>query len=160
LAAGLSRLGARLRPPALRDPLPAVAACALMAGLALGPRLAAAAQGRRALDVRLDEEPLPLDAIRFAEENDLRDRMYNDFGIGSYLLSEGSPRHRVFVAPRLPAYPPEMHRLLGRADLTRAEWDAALRGYGVDSALVAYAGLNRRAAWWDPETWALVYRAH
>jgi hypothetical protein len=53
-----------------------------------------------------------------------------------------------------------MHRLLGRADLTRAEWDAALRGYGVDTALVAYAGLNRRAAWWDPEGWALVYRAH
>jgi hypothetical protein len=50
--------------------------------------------------------------------------------------------------------------LLGRADLTRAEWDGAMRRYGVDSALLAYAGLNRRVSWWDPETWALVYRAH
>ena len=32
--------------------------------------------------------------------------------------------------------------------------------YGVTSALLAYAGVNRRVAWWDPQRWALVYRAH
>ncbi len=26
------------------------------------------------------------------------------------------------------------------------------------SALLAYAGINRRVAWWDPERWALVFR--
>jgi hypothetical protein len=30
----------------------------------------------------------------------------------------------------------------------------------VDTALLAYAGLNRRVAWFDPTRWALVYRAH
>jgi predicted Zn-dependent protease len=35
-----------------------------------------------------------------------------------------------------------------------------MRRYGVDSALLAYAGLNRRVSWWDPGAWALVYRAH
>ena len=86
--------------------------------------------------------------------------MYNDFEIGSYLIFEGYPRHRVFVDPRLPAYPPEFHQLLGRFDLTRDEWDQAMDRYGVESALLAYAGLNRRVSWWDPARWALVYRQH
>jgi hypothetical protein len=160
LAAALTGLGARLRArrPALLDgPLPGVGAVALLAGLAVGPRLARSADNRIGLDTR----ELPLGAIAFADANGLRDRMYNDFEIGSYLLYDpvgGYPRHRVFVDPRLPAYPPELHALLGRGDLTRAEWDAAMERYGVESALCAYAGLNRRVAWWDPAHWALVYR--
>jgi hypothetical protein len=150
LGVALSTLAPRIP---LRAPA-ALGAAALLLGLGVAPRLA----GRNGIG--LDEGELPLEAIRFAEANGLRDRMYNDFEVGSYLAFEGYPRHRVFVDPRLPAYPPEMHRLLGRADLTRAEWSAALRRYGVDSALLAYAGLNRRVAWWDPAEWALVYRAH
>jgi hypothetical protein len=64
----------------------------------------------------------------------------------------------VFVDPRLPAYPAEFHRLLGRTDVTRDEWNAAMDRYGVNSALLSYAGVNRRVAWWDPERWALVFR--
>ncbi len=159
LAVGLARLGARSRArrAAARR---ALGVAALLLALAVGPRVAAARAGRAPFALGLDERALPLDALRFVDENGLRERMYNDFEIGSYLLYEGFPRHRVFVDPRLPAYPAELHALLGRDDLSRDEWDAAMRRYGVDSALIAYAGLNRRVAWWDPETWALVYRAH
>ena len=137
---------------------------ALLVALALGPRVAAARAGRPVtksfLDIGLDRSPLPLEGIQFVEENHLRDRMYNDFEIGSYLIFEGYPRHRVFIDPRLPAYPPEFHELLGRFDLTRDEWERAMERYGVDSALLAYAGLNRRVSWWDPARWALIYRQH
>ena len=138
-------------------PVPAVAAAALLAGLALGPRLAS----RTGWDIGLDTRELPLAAIAFVDGNGLRERMYNDFEIGSYLLFQrdaGYPRHRVFVDPRLPAYPPEFHRLLGRPDVTRAEWAAAMDGYGVETALLAYAGVNHRVAWWDPERYALVFK--
>jgi hypothetical protein len=114
----------------------------------------------RAFSIDLDTGELPLDAIAFADASGLRERMYNDFEIGSYLILDpvgGYPRHRVFVDPRLPAYPPEMHRLLGRDDLSRADWDRAMDRYGVTSALLAYAGINRRVAWWDPARWALVW---
>jgi hypothetical protein len=162
LAIALTELGARMAPrsAALRAPVPAVATAALLLGFAVAPRLAAAPSVRGG--IALDTRELPLAAIAFANENDLRDRMYNDFETGSYLLFEpvgGYPRHRVFVDPRLPAYPPEMHRLLGRADIGRVEWGAAMDHYGVETALLAYAGLNRRVAWWDPERWALVFRA-
>ena len=166
-AAGLTRrLAARLPGPAqlLRSPLPAVATAALLIGFSVAPRLAAGSTAGSmsggGFGIGLDTRELPLAAIAFANEHGLRERMYNDFEIGSYLLFEpvgGYPRHRVFVDPRLPAYPPEMHRLLGRGDLSRDEWQAAMDRYGVDSALLAYAGINRRVAWWDPARWALVW---
>jgi hypothetical protein len=149
LAAGLTRTTPRLAGRAAGI----VAALALCA-LAVLPRL------RQRFSIALDEGELPLEAIRFVTENDLRQRMYNDFEIGAYLLWEGYPRHRVFVDPRLPAYPLSFHRLLGDPHLDRGAWDAALDSFGVTSALVAYAGINHRMALWDPERWALVYRAH
>ncbi|HEX4404363.1 MAG TPA: hypothetical protein VH560_06020 [Polyangia bacterium] len=155
LAVGLERLV-----PAARARVAALAVAAGLFVAAVAPAVVAARAGRPPVEIGLDERALPLDALRFVDDNDLRDRMYNDFEIGSYLLFEGYPRHRVFVDPRLPAYPPVMHALLGRDDLTRAQWDSIMRAYGVDSALLAYAGLNRRVAWWDPGSWALVYRAH
>jgi len=85
--------------------------------------------------------------------------MYNDFE-SARTCSSRAIRASASSSTPLPAYPAELHALLGRADLTRAEWDAAMARYGVDAALLAYAGLNRRVAWWDPARWALVYRAH
>jgi hypothetical protein len=158
LAVALTRLARRARLG--HGFVPAAAVSGLLLALAAGPRVAAARAGRPAFAVGLDERALPLDALRFVAENGLRERMYNDFELGSYLLFEGYPRYRVFVDPRLPAYPPELHALLGRADLSRGAWDEAMSRYGVDSALLADAGLNRRVAWWAPATWALVYRAH
>ena len=44
-------------------------------------------------------------------------------------------------------------------DVSREEWTQAMEALGVESALLDYAGVNRRAAFWDPERWALVFRA-
>jgi tetratricopeptide (TPR) repeat protein len=132
---------------------------AILAIAALAPRLAEAARGGQFLAIGLDESILPHDAIRFVEKHGLRERMYNDFETGAYLLWQGYPRYRVFVDPRLPAYPTPFHLLLGRMDVSREEWSQAMDGLGVESALLDYAGINRRAAFWDPERWALVFRA-
>jgi hypothetical protein len=135
-----------------------VATVALLVAAAW-PRVREARAGRPVWDVEIDSSALPLAALRFVEDNGLREHMYNDFEFGSYLLFQGYPRYRVFVDPRLPAYPEDMHRLLGLFHPDRATWDRAMTLYGVDTALLGYAGINRRVAWWDPEGWALVYRA-
>ncbi|HEY2899004.1 MAG TPA: hypothetical protein VGL59_00400, partial [Polyangia bacterium] len=125
---------------------------------ALAPRVEVIVRGQPIVSLGVDTSAVPLGALAFMERHGLRDQMYNDFEIGSYLVFAGYPGHRVFVDPRLPAYPDEFHRLLGRFDLSRTEWNAAMNRYQVDSALLAYGGVNRRVAWWDPEIWALVYR--
>jgi len=150
------RVGARW-PQLAATPIPAVGVTALLAGMAGAPRIA----GHGPAGIGLDTRDLPLSAIAFVNANGLRDRMYNDFETGSYLLFDpagGYPQHRVFVDPRLPAYPPAFHRLLGRTDVSRAEWSTAMDGFGVDTALLSYAGINRRVAWWDPQLYALVFR--
>jgi hypothetical protein len=133
-------------------------AIALVA-VAVAPRIAEASRGGRYFAIGLDESALPLDALHFAEQHGLRERMYNDFETGAYLLWQGFPRYRVFVDPRLPAYPIKFHRLLGRMDISRDEWGEAMDSMGIESALLDYAGINRRVAFWDPERWALVFRA-
>jgi tetratricopeptide (TPR) repeat protein len=156
-APALSHLTRRFEPVHTRGLQAAL--LAVFVAAALGPRMAEASRGGRFLAMGLDESALPLDALGFVEEHGLRERMYNDFETGAYLLWQGYPRYRVFVDPRLPAYPASFHRLLGRMDITREEWSQAMEGLGVESALLDYAGINRRAAFWDPERWALVFRA-
>jgi hypothetical protein len=136
-----------------------VAIVALFAGAAIVPRVAAARHGNRVFDIGLDPTLVPTAAIAFVNENGLRDRMYNDMEVGSYLTWEGWPQHRVFQDPRINGYPPAFHAVLRRKDLSRAEWDALLASFGVKAALVTYPDENPRAAWFDPERWALVYRA-
>ncbi len=164
MAAGLASLVGSLATESSRvravaaSPLVTILTVTTLVIATIEPRLANARAGRPCCDADVDMSELPLGALRFVEDNGLRERMYNDFETGSYLLFEGYPRYRVFVDPRLPAYPEEMHRLLGSFDLDRTTWGSAMNRYGVQSALLSYAGINRRVAWWDPRDWALVYR--
>jgi tetratricopeptide (TPR) repeat protein len=132
---------------------------ALLALLAFVPRVAEVERHGGWLDVDLDRTNLPWAALAFVDQHGLRERMYNDFETGAFLIWQGYPRYRVFVDPRLPAYPREFHQLLGRSEMTRAEWTRTMDHFGVTSALLDYAGVNRRVAWWDPAEWALVFRA-
>jgi hypothetical protein len=138
---------------------PALLIAGALALLALAPRAAAARAGQPWLDLRMEGGLVPEAAIRFAERAGLRDRMYNDLEVGSYLTWDGWPRYRVFQDPRINGYPPEFHAVLRRADLTRAEWQALLDRFRVTSALITYPAVNPRAALFDPARWALVYRS-
>ena len=157
-AAWLSvRLPAAAR--ALAPRLTAIAAVAALAGAALVPRFAAVRQGGRFFELGVQDDLVPLAAIQFADDNGLRHRMYNDMEVGSYLTWQGWPRHRVFQDPRINGYPPSFHAQLRRDDLSHAEWQTLLDGFGVDAALLTFPGQNPRAAYFDPARWALVYRA-
>jgi hypothetical protein len=155
----LSELGGRIarRFPAA-GPLATVAVTAALAGFTLVPRAAAARHGERLVDIGLEPGLIPEAAIHFVDENGLRDRLYNDLEVGSYLAWQGWPRARVFQDPRINGYPADFHAVLRRDDLTRAEWQGLLDRFDVTSALVTYPDVNPRAALFDPERWALVYR--
>ncbi len=153
---------AAARASSLRRPLLAAQATAIvvgaLAGATLVPRFAAARRGEPFIDLGLEPGLVPTDAIRFADENGLHNRMYNDMEVGSYLTWQGWPQHRVFQDPRINGYPDEMHAILKRADLTPSAWQELLDRFGVTTALVTDPGINPRAALFDPRRWALVYR--
>ena len=161
VAVAATRLAAALGTRVERSAASAASA-AVGAGLvvlALVPRLEAAGRGEAVLDLGVEADLLPAAALRFVDEHHLRGRMYNDLEVGSYLAWEGWPRFPVFQDPRINGYPEAMHAVLRRADLTRAEWQAFLDGFGVTTALVSYPTVNPRSALFAPDLWALVYRA-
>jgi len=129
-----------------------------LVALAVVPRVADARAGERWFDVDEQRDLVPRAAIAFATQHGLRQRMYNDLEVGSYLTWEGWPRYRVFQDPRINSYPDEFHAQLRRADLTRAEWQAILDRHGVTSAMISYPGVNPRSALFDPARWALIHR--
>jgi hypothetical protein len=43
--------------------------------------------------------------------------------------------------------------------VSRTDWDALLSGFGVNAALVTFPEHSPRPSFFDPERWALVYRA-
>jgi len=145
--------------PRLRGAWATAVAAAVLLGFAATPRVAAAVAGNRVFDLGLEPDLVPLSAVDFVERNGLRDRMYNDLEVGSYLTWRGWPRYRVFQDPRINGYPEAFHAVLRRADLSRAEFQALLDQFGVTSALITYPTVNPRGALFDPALWALVYRA-
>ena len=145
--------------PALRGRVLAWSAAAALLALTVVPRAQAAAAGARWFDIGLEADLVPEAAVAFAEQHGLRSRMYNDLEVGSYLTWQGWPRFRVFQDPRINGYPESFHVVLRRTDLSREEWQRLLDGFSVDAALLTYATVNPRGAWFDPGKWALVYRA-
>ena len=133
-------------------------AITLLAGLALAPRLIGLVDSGHAIELGMEPELVPLAAIDFVERHGLRERMYNDLEVGSYLTWRGWPRYQVFQDPRINGYPDEFHAVLRRPDLARPEWQRLLDRFGVTSALITYPSLNPRGALFDPARWALVYR--
>jgi hypothetical protein len=134
-------------------------AVATLLALTVVPRAQAAFAGGRCFDIGVEAALLPETAIAFVDQHGLRARMYNDLEVGSYLTWQGWPRFRVFQDPRINGYPESFHAVLRRSDLSRQQWQHLLDGFSVDAALLTYPGVNPRGAWFDPEKWALVYRA-
>ncbi|MCA1664215.1 MAG: hypothetical protein LC659_08100, partial [Myxococcales bacterium] len=108
---------------------------------------------------RLAADVVPFDAIDFVTATGLRRRMFHDLDVGCYLAWQGWPQWQVFEDARLPAYPDELHRAIDSTPNDPAAFDALLRRYDVDAALLAEPGTNRRSGSFDPDEWALVWRA-
>jgi len=151
VADGLDRVLARSA--AARSRLVAVAVAATLALVVLTDRAADPAPPRLAADV------VPFDAIDFVTRTGLRRRMFHDLDVGCYLAWEGWPRWQVFEDARLPAYPDEFHRAMDGTPNDPPAFDALLRRYDVDAALLVEPGTNRRSGSFDPDEWALVWRA-
>ena len=135
------------------------AAAGVLLALVAWPRIEAARAGQPILDLGIESDLVPTAAIDFVNRNHLRDHLYNDMEVGSYLTWEGWPRHRVFQDPRINSYPESFHAVLRRSDLSRGEWGAFLDSFGVRAAMITYPDVNPRGAWFDPVHYGLVYRA-
>jgi len=144
----------------LRAHAPRLAAARAVA-VALAAALVAAIAVERIADPAppgLAADVVPFDAIDFVTKTGLRRRMFHDLDVGCYLAWEGWPRWQVFEDARLPAYPDEFHRALDGTPDDPPAFDALLRRWDIDAALLVEPGINRRSGSFSPDEWALVWR--
>jgi len=153
VADGLDRLLRAHAPRLLAARTVALAASASLVAAIAAERIADPAPPRLAADV------VPFDAIDFVTKTGLRRRMFHDLDVGCYLAWEGWPRWQVFEDARLPAYPDDFHRALDGTPNDPAAFDALLRRWDIDAALLVEPGTNRRSGSFAPDEWALVWRA-
>ncbi|HSP13845.1 MAG TPA: hypothetical protein VLV78_03725 [Thermoanaerobaculia bacterium] len=79
----------------------------------------------------------PDDVVRFVKSRDLRGHMLNSYSFGGYLIWNLYPERRVFIDGRNEVYLPLMQRLKSARADSRA-WNALLRDYAIDYALLEY----------------------
>ncbi|MES1164302.1 MAG: hypothetical protein ABUR63_00980, partial [Verrucomicrobiota bacterium] len=116
----------------------------------------------RPIDLGVEDGLVPVADIQWIDAHGLRERMYNDLEVGSYLAWQGAwpggAGARVFQDPRINGYPAALHAILRRSDLRPDEWEDLLARFETRSALITFPDVNPRAALFSPERWALVHQ--
>jgi hypothetical protein len=146
--------------PWLGERWPARISAGLLVALTAAPRVASSRRaGGRSTSV-WKPDLVPLAAVDFRREERAarthvqrsRGRLVPDLaGVAALPRVPGSAHQRL---PRC------VSRRASPLDLSRAEWQSFLDGFGVTSALVTFPSVNPRGALFDPSLWALVYRAN
>ncbi len=176
VATGLGRLAHSVRQAApagasreARPPRRQAAAAALAATLALltGLTLASGWPYTPAINKRvgLGVGPrVPVEAVRYIQENGIKGRVFNKYAFGAYLIHELFPDTRVYMDSRNDVYGPELYRTyleaLVRVDVARRvfaenDFDYVLVDYNLYPGRNEDPGLFGHLAS-DP-AWVLVY---
>ncbi len=88
-------------------------------------------------------EPAP--AADFVARENVGRRLYNDIRFGGYLIWRRFPAHRVFIDGRNEVYPALLRDIFACSNDSRA-WQAMLRRYDIDAALLRYMPSLERVA--------------
>ncbi len=88
-------------------------------------------------------EPAP--AADFIARENIGRRLYNDIRFGGYLIWRRFPAHRVFIDGRNEVYPVLLRDIFACSNDSRA-WQALLRRYDIDAALVRFMPSLERVA--------------
>ncbi len=117
----------------------------------------------------------PENAVRFLEQNQVGERLFNDVKFGGYLIWRRYPEHRVFIDGRNEIYDPLLERIF-RALGDWNRWQGMLDDFRIDAAMLrrgqiqaveypaSVVGATPRremrafsAAYFQQSLWALVY---
>jgi hypothetical protein len=82
---------------------------------------------------------LPVDAVKFVNDNKLTGKMFNAYGIGGYLVWELGPEKKVFIDGREDVYlEPGVLADYVRCFDSQSDWRSVVDKYGFDYAIVGY----------------------
>ncbi len=103
----------------------------------------------------------PTHLVDFLEYHNIRGRVFNDMGLGAYLIFRRWPRERVFIDGRTPVYGDEFFKEFIEASNNSRNFDETMERYDID-----YLVFNRINLWgsrhmhkylWESKKWRLIY---
>lgn len=133
----------------------AAVACALVIALVLSGHWYAVDQRPARFGFRESAAVYPVGTVRTLRSTGLAGPIYNDMGFGGYLELHLWPREKVFIDARLEVIGDEFYRRYA-AIQQGSGWDAMMREYGPNLALVAYASMDLTRRLGADSAWALL----
>jgi hypothetical protein len=113
------------------------------------------------MGVGTEKKYAPATMVDFLEFYDIGGRVFNEMGLGSYLIFRRWPRERVFIDGRTPVYGDEFYKIFVNAlrnSRNFEELDARYHfDYLVFSSFKAWEKRAFHAYLWQRPEWALVY---
>jgi len=91
---------------------------------------------RLEVNLAVQEEYLPVEAVQFIRANNLSGPMFNSYNWGGYLIWHLYPDYPVFIDGRTDLYEDEFIREYVKVTLARPGWPEILDQYGVNFVLI------------------------
>lgn len=113
------------------------------------------------MGVGTEKKFAPVHLVDFLEFYGIGGRLFNEMGLGSYLIFRRWPRERVFIDGRTPVYGDDFYRTFVNAMRNSKNFEALDKDYRFDylvfSAFKAWEKRALHAYLWQRPEWALVY---
>jgi len=91
---------------------------------------------RPEVNLAVQEEYLPVEAVRFIRDNNLPGPMFNSYNWGGYLIWHLYPAYPVFIDGRTDLYDDEFIREYVKVTLAKPGWHEVLDQYSVNFILI------------------------
>lgn len=111
--------------------------------------------GKPLFEHRFDKKNFPMEAVEFAEKNEIKGRIFNTYHFGGYLIYSGFPKEGVFVDGRADMYNEFMKNYYDVVDI-KPGWKDILNKFKIDWMLIT-ANSPLSVLLLETEEWHLVY---
>ncbi len=111
--------------------------------------------GMSFMQYEFDKKKMPVEAVEFAERNNIQGRVFNAYYFGGYLIYKGFPKDGVFVDGRADMYNEFLKNYFDVVDL-KPEWKKILVRFDIEWMLLA-ANSPLSVLLLETDQWSLVY---
>lgn len=111
--------------------------------------------GKQLLEHGFDKKNFPMEAVEFAEKNEIKGKIFNTYHFGGYLIYKGFPKDGVFIDGRADMYNEFLKNYYNVIDI-KQEWKDVPKKFGIDWMLIT-ANSPLSVLLLETDEWRLIY---
>ncbi len=111
--------------------------------------------GKPLFEHGFDKKNFPMEAVEFAEKNEIKGKIFNTYHFGGYLIYKGFPKEGVFIDGRADMYNEFLKNYYNVIDI-KQEWKDVPKKFGIDWMLIT-ANSPLSVLLLETDEWRLIY---